>query len=168
MHSSVVVVPCPSGSYADHLLAIHNLAHGKWTGSSIANGADIVRRHMLCALELGREHFSDIVGIPLQRHNCARRGFSDLQKCLFADKVVIVVDKIIPLHIKRCDKRILRVTGGTADIMMVFPVLSRKFGTVKILQIGAIFGVVGYGLRILGGHNLGTLHRFLAQIRPTY
>ena len=56
----------------------------------------------------------------------------------------------------------------TPFIMMVFPVLSRKFGTGKILQIGAIFGVVGYGLRILGGHNQGTLHRFLAQIRPTY
>ena len=45
----------------------------------------------------------------------------------------------------------------TPFIMMVFPVLSRKFGTVRILQIGAIFGVVGYGLRILGGHNLGMI-----------
>ena len=45
----------------------------------------------------------------------------------------------------------------TPIVMLLFPVLSRKFGTDRILQAGAIFGVVGYGLRILGGHNLGMI-----------
>ena len=45
----------------------------------------------------------------------------------------------------------------TPIIMMLFPMLSRKFGTVKLLQVGAVMGVVGYGIRILGGTNLITL-----------
>ena len=45
----------------------------------------------------------------------------------------------------------------TPVIMLIFPVLSRKFGTVPILRAGAVLGVVGYGIRILGGTNLVTL-----------
>ena len=45
----------------------------------------------------------------------------------------------------------------TPIVMLVFPVLTRKFGTVTILKAGAILGVVGYGIRIIGGTNLVTL-----------
>lgn len=45
----------------------------------------------------------------------------------------------------------------TPFVMMVFPLLSRKFGTDRILRAGAVFGVVGYGLRILGGKSLGMI-----------
>ena len=41
--------------------------------------------------------------------------------------------------------------------MIVFPVLTRKLGTVTILKIGAVLGVIGYGIRIIGGTNLVTL-----------
>lgn len=45
----------------------------------------------------------------------------------------------------------------TPLVMLVFPVLSRKLGTVTLLKIGAIMGVIGYGIRIIGGTNLVTL-----------
>lgn len=45
----------------------------------------------------------------------------------------------------------------TPLIMLVFPVLSRKFGTVTLLKAGAVLGVAGYGIRIIGGTNLVTL-----------
>lgn len=45
----------------------------------------------------------------------------------------------------------------TPLIMLVFPVLSRKFGTVTLLKAGAVMGVIGYGIRIIGGTNLITL-----------
>lgn len=45
----------------------------------------------------------------------------------------------------------------TPFVMLVFPVLSRKFGTVTLLKIGAIMGVIGYGIRTIGGTNLVTL-----------
>lgn len=45
----------------------------------------------------------------------------------------------------------------TPLVMIVFPVLTRKFGTVTILKIGAVLGVIGYGIRIIGGTNLVTL-----------
>ena len=45
----------------------------------------------------------------------------------------------------------------TPIIMLIFPILSRKFGTVTILKAGAILGVVGYAIRIIGGTNLVTL-----------
>lgn len=45
----------------------------------------------------------------------------------------------------------------TPLIMLVFPVLSRKFGTVTLLKAGAILGVIGYGIRTIGGTNLITL-----------
>ena len=45
----------------------------------------------------------------------------------------------------------------TPLVMIVFPVLTRKLGTVTILKIGAVLGVIGYGIRIIGGTNLVTL-----------
>lgn len=45
----------------------------------------------------------------------------------------------------------------TPFVMLVFPVLSRKFGTVTLLRFGAVLGIAGYGLRIIGGTNLITL-----------
>lgn len=45
----------------------------------------------------------------------------------------------------------------TPLVMLVFPVLSRKFGTVTLLKAGAVLGVIGYGIRIAGGTNLVTL-----------
>lgn len=45
----------------------------------------------------------------------------------------------------------------TPFVIMLFPVLCRKFGTVKVLRGGAILGVVGYAIRIVGGTNLVTL-----------
>ena len=45
----------------------------------------------------------------------------------------------------------------TPLVMVVFPVLTRKFGTVTILKMGAVLGVIGYGIRIIGGTNLVTL-----------
>ena len=38
-----------------------------------------------------------------------------------------------------------------------FPVLTRKFGTVNILRAGAVLGVVGYVIRMIGGTNMITL-----------
>lgn len=46
---------------------------------------------------------------------------------------------------------------ATPVIMLVFPALSRKFGTVTLMKVGAVLGVVGYGIRIVGGTNLITL-----------
>lgn len=45
----------------------------------------------------------------------------------------------------------------TPFVMMVFPVMSRKLGTVTLLRIGAVMGVAGYAIRIIGGTNLITL-----------
>jgi GPH family glycoside/pentoside/hexuronide:cation symporter len=45
----------------------------------------------------------------------------------------------------------------TPLIMLVYPALSRKFGTVTILKAGAILGVIGYGIRIIGGTNMITV-----------
>lgn len=45
----------------------------------------------------------------------------------------------------------------TPFLMILFPVLSKKFGTVKVLRGGAILGTIGYGVRIIGGTNLVTL-----------
>ncbi|MFV0466390.1 MAG: glycoside-pentoside-hexuronide (GPH):cation symporter [Lachnospiraceae bacterium] len=45
----------------------------------------------------------------------------------------------------------------TPLVLAFFPVLSRKFGTVTLLKIGAALSVVGYGIRIVGGTNLVTI-----------
>lgn len=45
----------------------------------------------------------------------------------------------------------------TPIVMLIFPALSRKFGTVTLLKAGAALGVIGYGIRIIGGKNLVTL-----------
>lgn len=45
----------------------------------------------------------------------------------------------------------------TPFVMLIFPLLSRKFGTVTLLKAGAVLGVLGYGIRIIGGTNLVTL-----------
>lgn len=45
----------------------------------------------------------------------------------------------------------------TPIVLIMFPALTRKFGTVTILKIGAVGGVIGYAIRILGGTNLVTL-----------
>ncbi len=45
----------------------------------------------------------------------------------------------------------------TPIILLIFPVLSRKFGTVTLLKAGAFLGVAGYAIRIIGGTNLVTL-----------
>lgn len=45
----------------------------------------------------------------------------------------------------------------TPVIMLIFPTLTRRFGTVNILRAGAAMGVCGYALRTIGGTNLATL-----------
>ena len=45
----------------------------------------------------------------------------------------------------------------TPVVMLMFPVLTRKFGTVNILRAGAVVGVAGYAIRTLGGTNLISL-----------
>lgn len=45
----------------------------------------------------------------------------------------------------------------TPIYLMLFPLLSRKIGTVNILRIGTVIGIVGYALRIIGGTNMITL-----------
>ena len=45
----------------------------------------------------------------------------------------------------------------TPLVLAFFPLLSRKFGTVGILKIGAVMGVFGYIIRLLGGTNLITI-----------
>lgn len=45
----------------------------------------------------------------------------------------------------------------TPFVIALFPLISRKIGTVKIMRIGAIIGVFGYVIRILGGTNIITL-----------
>ena len=41
--------------------------------------------------------------------------------------------------------------------LIVFPALSKKFGTTKILQVCSMIGILGLGIRSLGGTNLATL-----------
>lgn len=41
--------------------------------------------------------------------------------------------------------------------LVVFPALSKKFGTTKLLQACSLIGVIGIGIRSLGGPNLATL-----------
>lgn len=41
--------------------------------------------------------------------------------------------------------------------LVFFPVLSRKFGTTKILQVGAGMGIVGMIIRTVGGPNMTTI-----------
>lgn len=41
--------------------------------------------------------------------------------------------------------------------LVFFPVLSRKFGTTKILQVGAGMGIVGMIIRTIGGTNMTTI-----------
>ncbi|MCR5145329.1 MAG: glycoside-pentoside-hexuronide (GPH):cation symporter [Lachnospiraceae bacterium] len=45
----------------------------------------------------------------------------------------------------------------TPIVLMLFPMLSGKFGTVKLIKIGAVMGIVGYAIRFLGGTNMITL-----------
>ncbi|WP_346908474.1 MFS transporter [Faecalicatena orotica] len=42
----------------------------------------------------------------------------------------------------------------TPIVMIFFPVLSRKLGTIKLIRVGAVIGVIGYVIRTLGGSNL--------------
>lgn len=59
------------------------------------------------------------------------------------------------------DIRALSIVNLTSLItplmLIVFPVLSRKLGTTKILQIAMVFGVVGIIIRTFGGTNMATL-----------
>lgn len=45
----------------------------------------------------------------------------------------------------------------TPLVLIFFPMLSRKFGTTKILQCSFLLGVVGILIRIFGGTNLATI-----------
>lgn len=45
----------------------------------------------------------------------------------------------------------------TPLILVLFPMLSRKFGTTKILQVCTVFGIVGMIIRTLGGTNMVTI-----------
>lgn len=45
----------------------------------------------------------------------------------------------------------------TPFVLMVFPMLSRKFGTITLMKFGIVLGVIGYAIRIIGGQNLVTL-----------
>lgn len=45
----------------------------------------------------------------------------------------------------------------TPVLLFLFPLLSKKFGTVGVLKIGAVVGVVGFAIRIVGGTNVITL-----------
>ena len=45
----------------------------------------------------------------------------------------------------------------TPIVLVFFPVLTRKFGTVKLLRIGAILEIAGYAIRTIGGANMLTL-----------
>ena len=53
---------------------------------------------------------------------------------------------------------IVNVTALITPVMLiVFPVLSRKLGTTKLLQIAMVFGIIGMIIRTLGGTNMATL-----------
>lgn len=45
----------------------------------------------------------------------------------------------------------------TPVLLMVFPLLSRKFGTTNLLRASAVFGVIGFAIRIIGGTNIPML-----------
>lgn len=45
----------------------------------------------------------------------------------------------------------------TPVMLIIFPMLSRKIGTTKILQFSMIFGIVGMLIRTVGGTNMGTI-----------
>lgn len=45
----------------------------------------------------------------------------------------------------------------TPLMLIIFPVLSRKLGTTKLLQLSMIFGIIGMLIRTIGGVNIITL-----------
>lgn len=45
----------------------------------------------------------------------------------------------------------------TPLLLIIFPVLSKKFGTTKLLQMFLIIGVIGMVIRTIGGVNIATL-----------
>lgn len=45
----------------------------------------------------------------------------------------------------------------TPVMLIIFPVLSRKIGTTKILQYAMVFGIVGMVIRTAGGTNMATI-----------
>lgn len=45
----------------------------------------------------------------------------------------------------------------TPLVLVFFPVLSRKFGTTKILQVGAVIGIAGMIIRTIGGASMPTI-----------
>lgn len=50
------------------------------------------------------------------------------------------------------------MAGLITPIMLAFfPVLAAKLGTGRLIKIGAIAGIIGYGLRIIGGTNMVTI-----------
>ena len=50
------------------------------------------------------------------------------------------------------------MTGLVTPVVLVFfPLLARKFGTTRLLRIGMAMGVVGIGIRTIGGANMSTI-----------
>lgn len=45
----------------------------------------------------------------------------------------------------------------TPFVLLFFPLLSRKFGTTKLLQVSMALGILGYAVRLLGGVNSVTI-----------
>ena len=45
----------------------------------------------------------------------------------------------------------------TPIMLAVFPMLAKKFGTGKLIKMGAVLGIAGYGIRTIGGSNFITL-----------
>ena len=45
----------------------------------------------------------------------------------------------------------------TPIMLIIFPWLTRKFGTTKIMRAGAVCGIVGIAIRTIGGTNMVTL-----------
>ena len=50
------------------------------------------------------------------------------------------------------------MTGLMTPVVLVFfPLLARKFGTTRLLRIGMAMGVIGIGIRTIGGANMGII-----------
>ena len=57
----------------------------------------------------------NIVCIPLQSDNCARRRCDSLFKCCFSGKFVVKFNEICPSNINRSNKACLDVVSKTPD-----------------------------------------------------
>lgn len=119
---------------------------------------------------------SAITDTAAQTHNGEKLKLADMVRVLAKNKYVFIVVGLMMItniingmgpattyYFKYMmgDIGLMSLASMTSLItplaLVFFPVLSRKFGTTKILQIGAGMGIVGMIIRTIGGANLATI-----------